>query len=381
MFEAIIGINEKYPLKEKVLISQSFEGGRQLLRTLASMTGGFLNFQATTISSLVSYWASPLLAKAGLSPIEACAGSLLVQELADSKGYYARCVEQPGLAQAIWQTLQELRLRDISADRVKNDLRQHQAKAGDLARFLIELPKFLKERGLADGRDILDLALKNATAIHPKTIILVEPGIYLAPLEKKFLETLASEKIVYLEESAQKTAIWSSLISGNGEPPEANKGHLQTFVADHPAAELQEILRRARLNKENWDQTEICLVAPDEQWPLLKPLMVSQEIPFTLSFTERFDRFRPGRVAFQLCEWAENEFPAEILVGLLEQNDLSFFVKKPADEEKSYVSSYQAGAIIRDSNAVRGRNGYSEPLKYLAEEHQDRSREKNVEKW
>ncbi|MBF0501970.1 MAG: PD-(D/E)XK nuclease family protein [Candidatus Riflebacteria bacterium] len=425
----------QHPTTEKLFVTTSFASGRLVSRRLSRSLAGHANFRPVTLEALISEWTMIPQADAGREPVSGTMGMLLIQEIVDPKGYFARAAEMPGLADALWHTLQELLEFEVPVNAVTPILIGNANKAREISRLLAAIPNALQERNWIDRCELLKMGISQVlnTENSRRPVVIIDPLVRLTPLSEQFLLSLGGGKLIRVGEadspvsghhqvydaamrsdhsyvtqanppiipisdmSSQISCGATVPISGissqiscgypvpisdmsftipSGSP--RNPDNFSLFLGHDPVAELEEITRRIRTSGKPFEDIELGLASPDEQWPLLQPILTARGIPHSILFSQPIGRVRAGRAALLLCDWASRDFPASLLLGMLEQGDIDLFSSSDymKDADSQIPGHDQVIDLIRRSHAIGGRQGYPVGLQCLIDENEEKGRAK-----
>ncbi|MGZ6141980.1 MAG: hypothetical protein ACXWLM_01520, partial [Myxococcales bacterium] len=174
------------PAQRVLVVGATQEAASGLLREAALRVPAAFGWQRFTLGRLAAVVASDALAARGLSPlsplgIEAlCARVVHQLGNAGARGNFQPVARQPGLARALAQSLQEVRLAGARP-------------GGDLGRLLAAYEAELSRAKLADRAEVLRLALE-----APEHPLLALPAVLVdlplqASVEERFLSRLRGE--------------------------------------------------------------------------------------------------------------------------------------------------------------------------------------------
>ncbi|GMU53673.1 MAG: hypothetical protein AMXMBFR33_28190 [Candidatus Xenobia bacterium] len=294
--------------------------------------------------------AAPDLLAAGLSPKPEGLGPSLIHKLMlelspKTPRHFAELLEQPGMAEALWTAVSELRMAGLTHRELGKALTG--AKQRELTALLKAYEKFLKARGLADRATVY--ARASQTPVQVSDLVLEFPSTVWAPLERAFLDRLPGQK---LRSRAPQLPLPRRLATSprQAEQPKATKPRF--FRAGRRDAEIMEVLRR--IGSLKLDQVELACADP-ESFTLLKDKLAGLSLPATFERGLPLSLSRPGQALLGLLTWIEQRYSAFDLRELL----LSRLVRPP-DLDPSL-----AGSLLERSEATWERETYATHLARL----------------
>src|SRR5262249_35249655 len=128
--------------------------------------------------------AAPFLVEQGVDPVPDGLGPALIARLlldlpASMPAYFRPLAEQPGMGDALWSTLRELRMAGVAAADLRPDVFEVPAKATELAALLRAYERHLATERLADTPLVFQEALKHLDVcpIHASDLVLESPDV------------------------------------------------------------------------------------------------------------------------------------------------------------------------------------------------------------
>jgi ATP-dependent helicase/nuclease subunit B len=355
----------------------------------------------TTVLGLAERVAGPILGSEGVVPTECGLGPALCLELLldlpnDIPKYFRKIAEQPGVGDALWKSISDLRLAGLYAADLTANAFSSPEKHAELSALLGAYERYLSESSLADGADLLRTAIRapRKSPVTPGSELLEMPGSCSSTLEREFLDGLPAERVAtrvpkipgitrlascsgpngILEPVAIPTAISkdSDRLAWIAAPTDAtaalNDGTLELFRAAGREAEIEEVLRRILRLGVPFDSVEVICARPAEYAPLFWEKASRLGIPLTLESGIPGLLTRPVRSALALCDWIESDFAAVRLARMFEAGLI-------APTEDSSLTASSAAGVLRLSGATAGRTTYEAALTALASSSEDRSRD------
>ena len=147
------------PSQPALIIGDSLRAARSLVFDAVRARGAAFGWQPTSLDLAARRLAAPLLAERSLAPVSgATMPAMLARVVAtagDKLGRYAAIAGSPGLPGALARTLAELRMAEVSTDRIA-------AGDPDLAAIAAAVDRELERLGFADRASIYKVAIEAA---------------------------------------------------------------------------------------------------------------------------------------------------------------------------------------------------------------------------
>lgn len=386
MFAQLLEIIKKHPTREKILLQSSSASGNLLIDRICREHGGVINFRAMTTNSLAIKFASLEMARQGVAILPDGGGDLIVQNILPGKGYYHHDETMPGLPGAIWQSLAELRLADISPDQIRNLKLEPAEKSVALADLLEKTMTALQNARFVDWAGVFAMAIKHAPNMVRQQLLIIPADLSLSGLEKKFVDSLKCEKVILDFHAGDDLLIPETWLDKRAKPlhivsdpkatPAKLKKQVSAFLSPYFDAEILEVIRRIKAAKAAWEDIEIAIASPSAHAAMAFSLLDTCQIDWAAVFPRPITDFRIGRAADSLSRWLAGDFLADDLLAMLEANEIRLFPQQKGQNPKEEIPGIlKAATLIRDSHAIGGRNGYDKPLEELRKIREERERE------
>lgn len=362
-------IASRHPLARKVILAPARGAGRELLRTLARMRGGWSGFVVETPRPFALQIATPALARAGLRVMDEFEEEALVDEtlddaMASGAGEpYRELAGGMGFRRAVRSAVAALRIAGVEPARIRREPFADRAKQDLLASVLEGLAARSAERGVADVGQVLRLAAEALEAGAPLGADSVHlwPGLSMRGASGRFLRALldrgawvlTTDPVMGLE--APAALLWHAgrvrtprsflcdpeaaprvtesppddtdtsglpLFDGADAPTGPAPASITLFRAAGIQEEIREVLRRALGSSTPFEDVEIVTPDPGVYGPALHALATRLGIPVTFAVGLPVERTRPGRAVASYLRWISDDFPAAEIRRLLENDDL-----------------------------------------------------------
>lgn len=360
LIRALDRIAEEHLLERKVVIAAARGAGRELLRTLARMRGGWTGFIVETPRPLALHIATHALAERGLRVMDEFEEEALVDEALDAVvaegapgAAFGPLAGGRGFRRAARGAVQGLRLAGVSPERIRAARLSGEDKRALLGALLREVEREMGARGVADAATVLRLATEALRAGEPLPAdrVYLLPGLSRRGMSGRFVEALIARGAEILPTDPVKGRdeppglVWRAA----GAPerrPAATEGlplfdgpvsaqavaapldstrprpDLHLFRAAGVHEELREVLRRVLASGRPWDDIEIVTPDPAVYGPTLHGLATHLGVGVTFAVGLPVERTRPGRAVAAYLRWIEDDFPSPVLRRLLENDDL-----------------------------------------------------------
>lgn len=345
LVQEIVRVSGEFVHERKLLLSQSPAQGRELLRAAALAGHPWVGWAATTPRTLAYNLVLRELTQEDrgradefdLLAVADAAIDLVIER--GETGPFGGTVAAAGYRDAIRRTLQTLREGGVTPEQLRR-ARPGDLKLQALASLLAAFEQQLRERRLLDSAAVVRQAteaLETGRVELPAGRIFLLGGQTRRGLNGRFLEALlrsgsvqllASDPVVGM--STPAGVVWEAPEAPTGplsalHAPTAatERPPLEFFAAATPTDELREVLRRVVAKRIPWDQVEILTTDPITYGAALDALARRLEIPVTYARGLDSRRTRSGRAVERYLRWVSEDFPSDVLRGMLESNDLA----------------------------------------------------------
>jgi ATP-dependent helicase/nuclease subunit B len=348
LVEALVRVARERPLERKIVVAPTFGGGRELLRRLARVGGGWVGFEVTTPRLLALRLARPRMASDGLQTMDEFDEQALLDEALDGAlasgvdGGLGELSEGVGFREAVHGSIAAIRLAGLTPQDVRGARIRDFRKRHFLVRVQERYEALLGERRRADTAMLMGFALEALEAEEGAAAaqlgadrIMVIPGASTRGLTGRFVAALLQRGARVLETdpvlglSKPDFMVWEAgepagSLAWMNAPDEAGipTPPLDLFRAASITDELREVLRRVVAAGTPWDDVEIITPDPAGYGSALHALSARLGVPVTYAVGLPVERTRPGRAARVYLEWIEGGFQAGPIRRLIESGDL-----------------------------------------------------------
>ncbi|MGE0492258.1 MAG: PD-(D/E)XK nuclease family protein [Vulcanimicrobiota bacterium] len=286
----------------------------------------WLNLRFVTPFEVALEMAAPTLLAQGVNPKPEELGPSLVDRLL-GPGRFQPLMAQPGMAEALWATLQELR---------REGIRPQQQPEGELRQLHQAYLDYLEQSRLADRWRIFELAQQDSP-IDPHDLVLEFPHPW-STLERNFLDRLGGQRVTTTQSRLTQLQMPGAAVD----------------LVSLPTPQLESERLLQNLEQGPFDQSEVVIADP-ALVPLVRDRLVAQDLPFTLEMGFNVSLSRPGRALAGLLSWVEHDFSAYDLRELFSANLLD-----------CPLPSGVACWLLESSGATWGKATYRASLEGLA---------------
>lgn len=308
---------EAHPTDLKILVGPTLLWGREVLRSLARESGGWIGWEPVTLRSLADDLALVSLSEAGVrvgSDVEigAIAGAALDECIAQLQvpSQWHTLAANAGFRRAVEDAVLELRVAGATPAAVR--ALQVAGTAQPIATVLERYSALLATHGLADAAAVFAAALESCDREAPFFLdgsIVLAPGLNPRGLPGQLLKLLINRGGHLLS----PIEVGESLLSQS----------TTIFVAATPYDEVREALRRAVAEGLRLDQVELVCSDVDAYGIALDALARHLAFPATLQEGLPWQRSRVGRALARLLDWMEQGLPADLLREALVAGDIA----------------------------------------------------------
>ena len=373
--------------------------GRTLGDRLVLEGTNWANLRFVTPLDIALRMGAPFLVSRGIDPSAQGLGPALMMrlllDLPEEGGFFRPLADQPTMAEALWNTICELRLAGIRAKQLDAAAFESAAKHAELRALLAAYENFLAQNKRGDIATVYEEALEHQDwcPIQPADCWTELSDAAWSPLQQKLIDHLPGERILPRVFTLPAATLPRRFAVGNVDwiPPASNTSPLaflqapeqaiampalQLFHAGGRDAEIEEVFRRILASRRSLDQVEmacgdpsIAALAWEKACRYDWPVTIGPGIPAALT--------HPGRALLAFCSWIESDFTAGVLRRLLESGDI---VLGAVDD----ITPGQAARLLVKSEAGWGRATYEISFNRLLRRYQriandkDRSEEQRI---
>jgi CRISPR/Cas system-associated exonuclease Cas4 (RecB family) len=362
LLESLAALTAAHPHARKRLVGLDVNYGRELLQSLARVTGGWVGWEAVNLRGIADELAFVPLSESGARSASDVEVAALVNEALDAaiadgrvRGQFAELSRSLGFRRALRDALLEARLGGVTPAQLLAAANGNPSAIA-LASVLAAYEGLLAERALGDAAMVLHMALDafddqasfvldGMMALSPSISTRGLAGALVARIREHGAQLLEADAPADLTPpstvlaSAQandrapdeqaRTRSLLALISGSAAPdvhaPHLDRtlAHVDMFVAATPAEEIREVCRRVVAEGLRWDDVEIVATDPDSYGIALDALCGQLDIGVTMLKGLPIARTRLGRALERWFTWVGDGLPADVLRQALEAGELS----------------------------------------------------------
>ena len=318
---------------------------------------------------------SPWLLEQGLNPCPETLGpsllaSLLMSSSQKSEPYFSPLILQPGMADALWKTLQEFRMAGLSA----SDLQRLEGtpKNLELMGLFQSYQDYLAAEQLVD-RPGLFQSQGQESAIAGEDQLVVYPYHHWSRLEQQWIDSLAAKPRATgpaehndANDSASRGGVSPSQSPGSVRALWVSGAQPYYKVAHRRIDEIDQIARTILQPEDSSPADSAEIAAASEDYPLIRDRMASWGVNCTFERGLPILTTRPGQAVEGLLNWLEKGLPAAELRELL---NAQLLWAEP--------SSFKAVRLLESAQVSWGREPYLTQLQALSLRLSDPSLERD----
>lgn len=304
-----------HPYECKRLIGPDVNYGRELLAALARRTGGWIDWEATSLRRIAGEIAFVPLHAAGAEVGSDVKIRVLVNrslDLAIEKNLVSRDFallgRSVGFRQTLLDSVLELRVGGVSPA-VLERATMDGSPAREVAAVLREYEALLREHGTTDSAGVFATALQHFDDQAQYCLggrLLLAPSLIEHGLPGAFLSRLISFGAERLD----------------GDSVHVSAASVDMFLAATPGDELREVFRRVIAEGLRWDDVEIVSTNVDTYGVVLDVLCQQIGVGGTMLQGIPLARTRLGRILERWFTWLGDGLPADLLREALEAGEL-----------------------------------------------------------
>lgn len=345
----------KYPLKEKIVVVDSYFTGEQINQAYNLKGNYTINLKFKTVYELASETVDlhSNSTKTVLEPIvaEQIIYSLLMDlKVNGSLTYFADLEITPSFSKAINSTIMQLRLAGYTTKNFPYSSFINSSKGNDLYEVLQKYEEFLKKDNLFDTAELLTSAIHYAQK-RENSVFMLQSNLSLTYLEEKLLINILPENTQKLPldevrgiQLPEKTSI-QSISWGQASPLSyiydldhaVGTPKLSFFVAKTEELEIKGVLEKIKSSKSKLDENIIFYTNSTNYVTLLYHLAQATNIPITFGEGLPVSFSRPGRLVSGLLSWIQSNYSVKSFLELIQEGLLDLGDDTPS---KTKISSY-----------------------------------------
>ncbi|MFC5648603.1 PD-(D/E)XK nuclease family protein [Paenibacillus solisilvae] len=303
------------PLQKKVLLARSFAQGHQLIKRLTQYERPLANLEVQTVESLVLGRTQFSLSLAAIKYINSSRTLWIVHALMhelskEADAYIPLELIQPGVAAHIHLAITELRTAMVSSADLQVGFFVASGKGRYLKQLLGCYESFLAQYQLVDFAGLIDYIKPSQEDVF----YLALPESLPNRISREMLQKLSGEILV---------------ASDSGEPFYSKQSGFplestEMFHASGSISEVREVLRRLLKHRTRLDRVEIIASDYEKYASIFYTLGKAHGIPCTFAEGLQLETTAVGRTALSFLKWLENDFPVDLMIGLLREGSITF---------------------------------------------------------
>lgn len=327
----------KYPLKEKIVVVDSYYIGEQVNQAFVSQGNHTINLKFKTIYELATEIVN-LNTKSVRSIVEPIVAeqvmySLLTNLKDNGKLKYFEGLEiTPSFSKAIFSSITHLRLAGYSTKNFPHEAFLNHLKALDLYEVLASYEHFLETEKLFDVAGVLTTSIHFAQK-RENTVYMLQSNLSLSYLEEELLRAILPENTNKLPldevrgiQIPEKTSL-QSISWGQASPLSyiydmehaVGKPNLSFFVAKTEELEVKGVFERIKSSQSSLDETVIFYTKQENYVTILYHLSQASNIPITFGEGLPVSFSRPGRLVSGLLKWIQTNYSVKSFLELVQE--------------------------------------------------------------
>jgi ATP-dependent helicase/nuclease subunit B len=317
--------------------------------------------------------------------------------------YFGKLEAQSGIINALFQSIQDLRLAGIKSAVLNPDFFIEPKKGLEIQKILQQYEKELEDGKFFDIAQLYGAASEIASKTPSKTerfYLCFENQIF-SNVEKNFLHSLAGKKLIlvpqgdvlgvprprrllpidreYPKKGLPKPstdlarAPW--LFSLKEAPKPLKDKTLRMFQALGFTNECREVLRRIIKEKIPFDQVEI-IHPPGSSYPSIFYVLAEKSgLPFSSAEGLPINFTIPGKVYSAVIDWMEAGYPCDLFCAFVENE----YLKTSKVDKEDAISHLIVSRLLKEAKIGWGKNRYVQRLEALYSQKKQKAKkaEKN----
>mgnify|MGYP003539580033 CR=1 FL=1 len=343
MMDELKKIFQMEPLREKILIVDSYYIGNQIVEAFMNQEHLVVNLHVKTVSDLAVELLSSQKKYQEKRAERAITEHFIYRILTEmkSKGelYYFNNIEiSSSFCQSMHESMMQLRLAGYDEYNLQDSHFLSKEKGNDFKNILAQYARLLKENHLADSAAILKQALQLVTE-NNQSLFILQPNLQLNYLQHQFLQKLLPEKKYKLslakvygvnlpENSSFETIKWgpSTPLSYIYCPNEYSEPmeEISVHIAKTIELEVKVVLQSLKRNQAPLDQAVLYYTSSESYLPAIYQISQKLNIPITFSQGLPVMYSSPGKLIAGLMKWMQANFHIQVFLPLLQEGLISF---------------------------------------------------------
>jgi len=364
---------KKHPFEEKLLVSQDYISGRQLVEWAVRTGIPAVNLRIVTLPMIVSGMVNASTAPKLLPTlgVELAVGTVFDEACREKKiKYFINNAINRGLVEALAKSIVELRLNNYTSANLPLDIFVDTAKAADVKELMARYEKFLSDNNLTDVPGMLQKVTAESIEAAKKEgkIYLVRESLVLSDTETAFLSKLAMDRLIILKEDGvcglkkpegylEKTECREGesklayLFEPDKIPKDSLSREVSLFAGIGARSEVREIF--ARLTKTGkYDEAEIIYTDREAYADLIFSFCERNKIPVTFSEGVSGYFTAAGRALINFLMWIKSDYEDIYLRRLFTSGGFKF-------DKDAELTGAGFSHLLRTSMVGWSRNRYS----------------------
>ena len=303
--------------QRKILLTGTFQKGRQLTENLARRGCQVLHLKITTWDEQFREAGRMWQQQEGIQFLDAgdawygMKRILKALQLDQQLQYFQKVELSPGMISAMLGAVTELRHGCISSVDIRQDTFITPEKAADLKRILHQWETYLQDENLADSWRILQWLEAQPASDEPGVRLYLTPDEEYTALQQKWLKTVCEKRqMVILEGPDSKEVHPDNLVSGE---------QLHLSHSSSCWQEIRDLFRKIKSESIPLDEAVLLLPVAEPYTTLCFQLAGRYNIPMTIGHGIGVAQTRPGKLFNLMIKWIKSDYQAAILASMLRE--------------------------------------------------------------
>ncbi|MBD3108449.1 PD-(D/E)XK nuclease family protein [Bacillus sp. AGMB 02131] len=384
------------PLREKILIADSYYIGNQIVEAYMEKERFVVNLHVKTVHELAVEILSSQKIFLGTIADKVITEYFIYETVMNLKKksqlYYFNSIEiTSSFCKSIHNTIMQLRLAGYDENNIDETNFLSSNKGNDFKKILAHYKQMLDSNQLVDSAEVLQQALQIVSE-NNKSLYILQPNLQLTNLELQFLQKLLPEKKYKLslakvygvnlpENPSIETIKWGPPVplsyiycpNNYTKPIETIDVHIAKTVE----LEVKAVLQSLKQKKAPLDQSTIFYTSSEPYISAIYHLSQKLNIPVTFSEGLPILYSRPGKLAGGLLKWLQSDYHIHTFLPLLRDGLILF-------KGTAAPTNSQAIKLLKDLQIGWGKERYlslfDKTINALEEQERDSEHKERVGK-
>lgn len=373
LINELVNINKNFPFHEKIIITDSYTNGQQILEAYTKRGHQGINLTYKTVRALAEEVIEIYHSDRKEVMNEAIGSQFIFTILSKLKAdqslmYFHNMEITPAFSRALYQVLHTIRMAGYTGDTLDTKAFMTANKGEDIKLLLSEYEELIIANGMTDYAEVLRLAKQSVVKDTQNIIYILQSNLSLTHLEEDFLYTILPEQtyklplqqvhgVIIPERSSLRSITW-----GDANPLSylydlenmVDHEKLTLFTAKTEDIEIKHILHKIKESQTKLDKHVIYYTSREPYVTHFYHLSQKADIPMTFGEGLPILTTRPGRLIAGIIQWISSNYSVNVFIHLLQEGLVHL--------EEGMPSGVSLTRILRNTQIGWDKNRYQSQL-------------------